>query len=88
MKIVTSRRRENILPSEKAKAYSMKFEAMKHQGKYGGNTLEIIGEQAGESGKTVQRYIRLALLSDELLEMVDTKKLGFVQAVDISYLAV
>lgn len=79
--------REDILPSEKAKAYSMKYEAMKHQGKKaGGSTLDAIGEQAGESGKTVQRYIWLARLSDELLEMVDTKKIGFVQGVDISYL--
>lgn len=79
--------REDILPSEKAKAYSMKYEAMKHQGKKaGGSTLDAIGEQAGESGKTVQRYIWLARLSDELLEMVDSKKIGFVQGVDISYL--
>lgn len=79
--------REDILPSEKAKAYSMKYEAMKHQGKKaGGSTLDAIGEQAGESGKTVQRYIWLARLSDELLEMVDAKKIGFVQGVDISYL--
>ncbi len=79
--------REDILPSEKAKAYSMKYEAMKHQGKKaGGSTLDAIGEQAGESGKTVQRYIWLARLSDKLLEMVDTKKIGFVQGVDISYL--
>lgn len=79
--------REDILPSEKAKAYSMKYEAMKHQGKKaGGSTLDAIGEQAGESGKTVQRYICLARLSEELLEMVDTKKIGFVQGVDISCL--
>ena len=79
--------REDILPSEKAKAYSMKYEAMKHQGKKaGGSTLDAIGEQVGESGKTVQRYIWLARLSDKLLEMVDTKKIGFVQGVDISYL--
>lgn len=79
--------REDILPSEKAKAYSMKYEAMKHQGKKaGGSTLDAIGEQAGESGKTVQRYIWLARLSEELLEMVDTKKIGFVQGVDISCL--
>ena len=82
----TNIQREDILPSEKAKAYSMKYEAMKHQGKTGGNTLDVIGEQAGESGKTVQRYIRLAQLSDELLELIDKKKIGFVQGVDISYL--
>ena len=82
----TNIQREDILPSEKAKAYSMKYEAMKHQGKSGGSTLDAIGELAGESGKTVQRYIRLAQLSDGLLELVDKKKLGFVQGVDISYL--
>lgn len=81
--------REDILPSEKAKAYRMKFEAMKHQGKKeGGNTLEEIGEAAGESGKTVQRYIWLSRLTDELLDMVDNKKLGIVQGVDISFLSV
>jgi len=79
--------RENILPSEKAKAYFMKYEAMKHQGsKSGGLTLDEIGEKAGESGKTVQRYIWLARLSDELLELVDNKKIGFMQGVDISFL--
>ena len=79
--------REDILPSEKAKAYFMKYEAMKHQGsKSGGLTLDEIGEKAGESGKTVQRYIWLSRLSDELLELVDNKKIGFMQGVDISFL--
>ena len=79
--------REDILPSEKAKAYFMKYEAMKHQGsKCGGLTLDEIGEKAGESGKTVQRYIWLSRLSDELLELVDNKKIGFMQGVDISFL--
>lgn len=80
--------REDILPSEKAKAYAMKYEAMKHQGRKGnGNTLDEVGEAAGESGKTVQRYIWLARLSDELLELVDRKKIGLVQSVDISFLS-
>ena len=80
--------REDILPSEKAKAYAMKYEAMKHQGRKGnGNTLDEVGEAAGESGKTVQRYIWLARLSDELLELVDRKKIGLVQGVDISFLS-
>ena len=83
----TNIQREDILPSEKAKAYRMKYEAMKHQGKLGGNTLEVLGEQVGESKKTVQRYIRLAYLSDELLDLVDKKKIGFMQGVDISYLS-
>ena len=79
--------REDILPSEKARAYKMKYEAMKHQGKKGnGSSLDEVGEAAGESGKTVQRYIWLARLSDELLDMVDNKKIGLVQGVDISFL--
>ena len=79
--------REDILPSEKAKAYSMKYEAMKHQGSKGGSTLDEVGEAAGESGKTVQRYVWLARLSDELLDMVDKKKIGIAQGVDISFLS-
>ena len=80
--------REDILPSEKAKAYKMKYEAMKHQGKKSGkNTLDEVGEAAGENAKKVQRYIWLSRLSDELLEMVDAKKLGFSQGVDISFLS-
>lgn len=83
----TNIQREDILPSEKARAYSMKYEAMKHQGKKGnGNSLDEVGETAGESGKTVQRYIWLARLSDELLDLVDKKKIGLVQGVDLSFL--
>ena len=80
--------REDLLPSEKAKAYRMKYEALKHQGiRAGGRTIEEMGETAGESGKTVQRYIWLSRLSDRLLDMVDRKKIGFVQGLDISFLA-
>ena len=80
--------REDILPSEKAKAYKMKYEAMKHQGKKSDmNTLDKVGEAAGENAKKVQRYIWLSRLSDELLAMVDKKKLGFSQGVDISFLS-
>ena len=80
--------REDILPSEKAKAYKMKYEAMKHQGKKSGkNALDEVGEAAGENAKKVQRYIWLSRLSDKLLEMVDAKKLGFSQGVDISFLS-
>ena len=62
----TNIQREDILPSEKARAYAMKYEAMKHQGKKGsGSSLDEVGEAAGESGKTVQRYIWLARLSDD-----------------------
>ena len=79
--------REDILPSEKARAYKMKYEAMKHQGKKSGkNTLDEVGEAAGENAKKVQRYIWLSRLSEGLLAMVDGKKLGFSQGVDISFL--
>ncbi len=79
--------REDLLPSEKARAYRMKYEALKHQGsRAGGKTIEEMGETAGESGKTVQRYIWLSRLSKELLEMVDRKELGFVQGIDLSFL--
>lgn len=83
--------REEILPSEKARAYRMKYDALKHQGVKTGNaesetSLDMIGEAAGESGKTVQRYIRLSYLVDELLDFVDEGLIGVVQGVDISYL--
>ena len=79
--------REDILPSEKAKAYAMKYEAMKHQGSRGGSTLEEVGSAAGDSRKTVQRYVWLSRLIPELLELVDRKKLGISQGADISFLA-
>lgn len=80
--------REDILISEKAKAYSMKYEAMKHQGAGGGLSLETMSEQTGESQKTVQRYICLARLTEELLGLVDAKKLGIKQGVEVSVLDV
>ena len=79
--------REDVLPSEKAKAYAMKYEAMKHQGSRGGSTLEEVGSAAGDSRKTVQRYVWLSRLIPELLELVDRKKLGISQGADISFLA-
>lgn len=77
--------RENILPSEKAKAYKMKYDAMKNQG-LPGNSLKSIGEENGENYKAVQRYIWLARLNAELLQMLDNKQLGLVQGVSISAL--
>lgn len=79
--------REDVLPSEKAKAYAMKYEAMKHQGSRGGSTLEEVGCAAGDSRKTVQRYVWLSRLIPELLELVDRKKIGISQGADISFLA-
>ena len=86
----TNLQRESILPSEKAHAYKMKYDAMKHQGKAGrsGDSLKEMAEETGEGWKTIQRYIWLARLSDELLEYVDQKKLGLVPGIDISFLNV
>ena len=91
--------REHILPSEKAFAYRLKAEALNHQGKRGGITLgqnvpksddvrttAVIGEQAGESYKTVQRYIRLTYLIPELLDLMDEGKIAFSVGVELSYL--
>lgn len=95
----TNVQREHILPSEKAKAYKMKLEAMKRQGQRSdltsaqlGSKLEtvrsnqLVAEQAGESKTQVQRYIRLNNLIPELMELVDENKLKFNPAVEISYL--
>ncbi len=82
----TNIQREDILPSEKAHAYRMKYDAMKHQGSSGGSTFEAIGEAAGESPKTVQRYIYLSNLSDGLLDLLDNKKLPIVSGVNLSFL--
>lgn len=80
--------RETILPSEKARAYSMKYEALKHQGKKGdGNTLNVVGEGTGDSAKTVQRYIQLSRLIDGLLDMVDANQIGFMQGIELAYLS-
>ena len=78
--------REDILISEKAKAYRMKYEAMKHQGAGGGLSLKEMSEQAGDSMKTIQRLICVSELNDELLCMIDSKKLGIRQGVDLSCL--
>jgi len=80
--------REYILPSEKAQAYKMKHEAIKHQGcKAEKKSYDIVGEKSGDNGKTVQRYIRLTYLVDELMDLVDVGKLGFIAAVELSYLS-
>ena len=92
--------RENILPSEKALAYKMKMDAMERKagrpardnsGQLGRDfkakeTREIIAEEAGESPRQVQRYIRLTNLIPEVLDMVDQKQIAFNPAVELSYL--
>ncbi|WP_337593419.1 ParB/RepB/Spo0J family partition protein [Vescimonas sp.] len=89
--------REKVLPSEKAFAYRMKLEAMRRQGKRTDLTsrpmveklgsAEQMGHDAGESGRQVQRYIRLTYLLPEILAMVDDSKIAFRPAVELSYLA-
>ena len=84
--------RETILPSEKAFAYKMKLDAIKHQGKASVQvaekllSVEKVADDAGESKDQVRRYIRLTYLIPELLEMVDENKIAFNPAVEISYL--
>lgn len=88
MMVDSNIQRETILPSEKAKAYALKYEALKHQGKRSGkSTLDQVGEAAGENAKKVQRYLWLSRLSDQLLQMVDENRLGFSQGVDLSFLS-
>ena len=87
--------RENILPSEKAFAYKMKLDAMKHQGKsfntsrhFGEKLLSIdkLAENSDDSARQIQRYIRLTYLIPELLQMVDDGKMKMLPAVEISFL--
>ena len=85
--------RENLLPSEKAFAYRMKLEAMKHQGKATSRQVvgklesaDEVGQVNGESGRTIQRYIRLTNLVLPLLQMVDDGRIAFSPAVELSYL--
>ena len=84
--------REHILPSEKAFAYKMKLDAIKHQGKASVQvaekllSVEKVADDVGESKDQVRRYIRLTYLIPELLEMVDENKIAFNPAVEISYL--
>lgn len=95
MMVDSNIQRENILPSEKAMAYKMKMEALRHQGRRTDLTsaqvapklsTEQIGEAEGISKDTVKRYIRLTNLIPELMDMVDEKKIAFNPAVELSYL--
>ena len=89
--------REHILPSERALAYKMKLDAMRRTSgrpskensrQLVGNfeTADVVGKESGESGRQVQRFIRLTNLVPELLDMVDEKKIAFNPAVELSYL--
>ena len=84
------RQREQLLPSEKARAYKMRYDAMKHQGKA---TSDPVGPKLttsqiaeGESGSQVKRYIRLTYLITPILDMVDEKRMALRPAVELSYL--
>lgn len=89
--------RETILPSERAFAYKMKLEALRHQGERRDLTssqvgmklqaLDIVGQQAGDSRNQVHRFIRLTELIPELLSMVDERRIAFNPAVELSYLS-
>ena len=88
--------RENILPSERAFAYKLKLEAMKHQGQRNDLTSGQVGtrlradeklaDSVGDSARNVQRFIRLTELVPELLDMIDAKRIAFNPAVELSYL--
>ena len=88
--------RETVVPSEKAWAYRYKLEAIKSQGKRNDLTsrqlvgklemADVVGENSNDSGRQVQRYIRLTHLIPQLLDKVDEKKLAFIPAVELSYL--
>lgn len=88
--------REKLLPSEKAKAYQLRLEALKHQGQRDNTTSRqlvgksesaaLVGKESGESGRQVQRYVRLNYLQPELLEMVNEEKIGLTTGVDLSYM--
>ena len=84
--------RENLLPSEKAFAYKMKLDALKHQGRATSGqvvqklSVEKVADEANENYKTVQRYIRLTNLAKPILDMVDAQRIAFSPAVELSYL--
>ena len=96
MMVDSNIQREEVLPSERAFAYKMKLEAIKHQGKKIEDTsrqvgekllsVEVVGKEQEDSARQVQRYVRLTELIPELLEMVDNKRIAFSPAVEISYL--
>ena len=93
--------RETIRPSERAFAYKMKMEVLKHQGArtdltlsqvgqklHGRTSRDLVAQEAGDNARNIQRYIRLTHLIPELLELVDQKKISFNPAVELSYLTV
>lgn len=85
--------RENLLPSEKAFAYKMKLDALKHQGKATSSQVgtklrsdDLLADSVGESRMQIQRYIRLTNLAKPILDMVDAQRIAFSPAVELSYL--
>ena len=78
--------RTNILPSEKAKAYRLQMETMRHQGRKGASTPEAVGKKYGDNARKVQRYIRLTFLHNDLLELIDDGKLTMDAGYWLSFL--
>lgn len=88
MMVDANNQREELLYSERAWAYRIKYEAMKHQGKSSwGSSSEQLGKENGKSGRQIKRYIRLTYLQEELLDLVDRKKITFKAAEKLSFLS-
>lgn len=87
MMVDANNQREELLYSEKAWAYRIKYEAMKHQGKNAlGSSSEQLGKETGKSIRQIQRYVRLTYLQEDLLDLVDRKKITFKAAEKLSFL--
>lgn len=93
MMVDSNLQRENLLPSEKARAYRMKMEALRHQGMKGTScqvggkwSVDVLSENSNDSPRNIYRFIRLTELIPGLLQMADDKKLSFNSAVELSYL--
>lgn len=83
----SNNQREELLYSEKAWAYRIKYEALKHQGKkFSENSAEQLGKENNKSGRQIKRYIRLTYLQEDLLDLVDQKKIAFRAAEKLSFL--
>ena len=84
--IYSNIQRTNILPSEKARAYRLQMETMKHQGKKGNLTSDAIGKKYGDNTRKVYRYIRLSYLQEELLNLIDNGKMTIQAGYWLSFL--
>ncbi len=88
MMVDSNLRRENLSYSEKAWAYRMKYDVLKHQGKAAGSlSADVLADGSNESAKTIQRLIRLTYLMPKMLNLVDAGNIPFLAGVDLSYLS-